>query len=337
MAIAFNKSWVILIGAVVFGAIAVVASSRYISTTLSREKARLLPNVEQIDVVVAKSDLERGSFVDGETMAVRKVPREFVPGTAVLPDQFGNYEGAKLAVDMRAGEILLRGTLEGADMATFATKIARGVRAMTLRVDEVNSLSGLLQPGDHVDLFFTARPQIGSRSAGRDKEQTALLLQNVEVLATGRQVRPTITDGGTPGVGRAFSTITIEATAHDAQRLILAEKAGAITAVLRGTEDREPLVAGTMDMASLFGSPKRVGSRAVRRGPTAEVIVGGNGRMARELVALEARSGSVAAVPANKSAPPIAATGNDPQSSQLLKSLLEASRPPAEPITISSR
>ncbi len=336
MAIAFNKSWVVLIGAVIFGAIAVFASSRYISTTLSREKARLLPNVEQIDVVVAKDDLERGSLVGPDSMAVRRMPREFVPGSAVLPEDFGTYEGAKLAVDMRAGEVLLRGTLEGADTATFATKIGRGVRAMSLRVDEVNSLSGLLQPGDHVDLFFTARPTVGVGAGPRAKEQTALLLQNVEVLATGRQVRPTVTDSGTPGVGRAFSTITIEATARDAQRIILAEKAGTITAVLRGPEDRDPLTATTMDMASLFGaSAASNGRRAARRGPTAEVIVGGSGRMARELVALGAASPTEPAVASGRAS--IANVGGDAQSSQVLRALLEASRPPPEPITMSSR
>jgi pilus assembly protein CpaB len=339
MAIAFNKSWVVLGGAIVFGGIAVLASSRYISNTIDREKARLNPAVEQVDVVVAKSDLERGSFVGPESMAVRRMPREYVPGTAVLPDEFGNYEGAKLAVDLRAGEILLRGTLEGADTATFATRIARGVRAMTLRVDEVNSLSGLLQPGDHVDLFFTARPAVGINSGPRAKEQTALLLQNVEVLATGRQVRPTITDSGTPGTGRAFSTITVETSAKDAQRIILAEKAGAITAVLRGPDDRDPLVASTMDMSALFGvAPNARGKRTIaRRGPTAEVIVGGNGRMARELVALGAGSGGSAIASAPSTGVPIAsAVGTNPQASQMLRDLLDASRPPPEPLTMQS-
>jgi pilus assembly protein CpaB len=338
MAISLNRSWIVLGGALVFGALAVFASSRYISTTLSKEKARLTPDVEQIDVVVAKADLERGMLVDSETMAVRKVPAEFVPGSAVTPEEFGNFEGAKLALEMRAGEVLLRGTLEGADTATFATKVARGVRAMTLQVDEVNSLSGLLQPGDRVDLFFTARPQPDAQGR-QPREQTALLMQNVDVLATGRQVRPSITDGGTPGIGRAFSTITIETNARDAQRLILAQKAGSITAVLRGPDDKEPLTAATIDAGALFGEvPKTRAPRLARNaGPRVEVIIGGSGRMAREMI-------PVAAAPATGAVPPVVSTSApevtasvQAQSAQLLRAIAEAARPPSEAPTMSSR
>jgi pilus assembly protein CpaB len=334
MAITLNRSWIILGGAVVFGAIAVFASSRYISTTISKEKARLMPDVETVDVVVAKEDLDRGSFVGSESMAVRQVPAEFVPGSAVTPDEFANVEGAKLAIDMRAGEVLLRGTLEGADTATFATKVSRGVRAMTLQVDEVNSLSGLLQPGDRVDLFFTARPQPDS-SGRQAREQTSLLMQNVDVLATGRQVRPSITDGGTPGIGRAFSTITIETDTRDAQRLILAQKAGSITAVLRGPDDKDPLTAATIDAGSLFGEAAKAPVPRVARnsGPRVEVIVGGGGRMAREMV-------SIAAAPvvgASATRAPDVAASNQDQPAQLLRAIVEASRPPAEPPTMRSR
>src|SRR5688500_4638656 len=114
-----NRSWVILAGAIVFGGLAVFAASRYISQTLATERAKLAPQVEMIDVVVAKGDLERGMNVGPENMAVRPMPREYVPGSAVTPDQFANVEGARLSVDMRGGEVLLRGTLEGADEATF--------------------------------------------------------------------------------------------------------------------------------------------------------------------------------------------------------------------------
>lgn len=271
-------SGIILLGAAIFGALAVFAASRYISQTVQRERDRLLPNVETTDVVVAKADLKRGEIVGTDNMAVRKVPKEFVPGTAVDPGSFGNVEGARLAVDMRRGEILIRGTLEGADTSTFSTRVPTGVRAITLTVDEVNSLSGLLQPNDRVDLFFTAKPF--RRVAGPNTaDQTRLLMQNVLILATGRQVRPSIANGSQTGIGRAFTTITIEASPDDVQRLILAQKAGTVTAVLRGNTDTQPIVASAMDASQLFGAggPRRGGGR---RGPeplTTEVIIGGRG------------------------------------------------------------
>lgn len=284
------RSWMILAGALAFGGIAVFAASRYISTTISAERARLNPNVETIPVVVAKSALERGAIVSSQNMAVRAVPKDYAPGTAVSPDEFVNVEGARLAVDMRAGEVLLRGTLEGADISTFSTKIRNGVRAMTVAVDEVNSISGLLQPGDRVDLFFTAKPP-NRRPA---TERTMLLMQDVLILATGRKVRPIVGEEE-GGVGRAFTTITIESSPHDAQRLILAQKTGGITAVLRGPEDKESLTAAAMDASALFGSPVRASAGRSRR---AEVIVGGGGRMSRESVWLPALADAATPKPA---------------------------------------
>jgi pilus assembly protein CpaB len=305
-----NRSWVILAGALVFGGLAVFAASRYISQTIASERAKLNPSIEMVDVVVAKDALERGSNVGPENMAVRQVPKDYLPGTAVTPEQFANIEGARLAVDMRGGEILLRGTLEGADSATFAHKVRDGVRAMTIAVDEVNSISGLLQPGDRIDLFFTARPPRRGPSAGQSPEQTMVLMQNVLLLATGRQVRPSI-GGGQPGVSRTYSTVTIEASPRDAQRLILAQKAGSLTAMLRGPEDQSPLTAATMDTRDLFGiaTPRRVAGVA---GPRAEVIVGGmGGKLERDLVAIPSIPHLVPSVPAAAVAPPTAALDRD--------------------------
>jgi pilus assembly protein CpaB len=276
-----------LIAAILCGGLAVFAASRYMTETLQREKAKLQPNVESIQIVVAKRNLDRGDIVSSENMAVRQVPKDFVPGTAVGPESFANVEGARLAVGMRVGEILLHGTLEGADASTFATKIENGVRAVTLTVDEVNSISGLLQPHDRVDLFYTSKPIGGGGFSSSGGDQTRLLLQNVTILATGRQVRPSITSGAQTGVGRAFTTVTIEASPLDAQRLILAEKSGHLTAALRGAKDEDTIAAKVMDVRSLFssGTPATIQHGIPLR---TEVIVGGKGKLESEMLRIAA-------------------------------------------------
>jgi pilus assembly protein CpaB len=325
------SSWIILLGAVVFGGLAVFAASRYITQTVQREKDRLNPNVETTDVVVAKADLKRGEIVGSDNMAVRKIPKDFVPGTAVDPAGFANVEGARLAVDIRRGEVLIRGTLEGADTSTFSTRVPTGVRAITLTVDEVNSLSGLLQPHDRVDLFFTAKPLRGSRGApSGGPDQTRLLMQNVLILATGRQVRPSIADGSQTGIGRAFTNITIEATPTDVQRLILAQKAGSLTAVLRGNTDTQPLVAAAMDASELFGAPgpRKGGGRAL----TTEVIIGGKGggHGERELFQLLGLDRSPPAGAAGSPAPPPPTTN----SAEMLREVLTSAAVPSEAPTM---
>jgi pilus assembly protein CpaB len=333
-------SWIILLGAVVFGGLAVFAASSYITQTVQREKDRLNPNVEMANVVVAKTDLKRGDIVATENMAVRPIPKEFVPGTAVEPAGFDNVEGARLAVDMHRGEVLIRGTLEGADTSTFSTRVPDGARAITLTVDEVNSISGLLQPNDRVDLFFTAKPLKTARAASPNgPDQTRLLLQNVLILATGRQVRPTIANGAQTGVGRAFTTITIQAAPTDVQRLILAQKSGALTAVLRGNADTQPIVAAAMDASELFGATGlRPGQHARRVQETTEIIIGGraNGHGERELflqaLGLDrpAASGPAAAGPATPPIQPPQTNSN----SDALRDFLKSNTVPAEAATM---
>lgn len=324
------SSWIILIGAVIFGALAVFAASRYITQTVQREKDRLNPNVETVDVVVAKTELKRGELVGTDNMAVRKIPAEFVPGTAVGPDGFANVEGARLAVDMKRGEILIRGTLEGADTSTFSTRVSTGSRAITLTVDEVNSISGLLQPNDRVDLFFTAKPSRANRAAPPNTpDQTRLLMQNVVILATGRQVRPTIANGSQTGIGRAFTTITIDASPTDVQRLILAQKAGNLTAVLRGNTDTQPIVASAMDASELFGAtgPHKAGAHPL----TTEVIIGGHGGGHAERELLQALFDHSSDAPAAAAAPVPPQTTNN---TQLLRDFFKSSAVPIEAPTM---
>jgi len=329
MKLRLPASWMILAGAVVFGGLAVFAASQYITQTVQREKERLNPNVETTEVVVAKADLKRGEIVGSENMAVRPIPKDFVPGTAVDPAGFANVEGARLAVDMRRGEVLIRGTLEGADTSTFSTRVPTGVRAITLTVDEVNSISGLLQPHDRVDLFFTAKPFKGARAAPSGPDQTRLLMQNVLILATGRQVRPSITDGSQTGIGRAFTNITIEAAPADVQRLILAQKAGTLTAVLRGNTDQQPLVAAAMDASELFGA---TGPRKAGQALTTEVIIGGKGggHGERELIQLLGLDRSLPTGSATSPPPPPPTTN----SAEMLREVLRSAAVPSEAATM---
>src|SRR5690606_31689402 len=71
-----------------FGALSVFGARGYIAEHLEVEKARLMPKRAMVEVVVARRDLERGALVAPENMAVREVPADFLPGSAVRPDRF---------------------------------------------------------------------------------------------------------------------------------------------------------------------------------------------------------------------------------------------------------
>ncbi|MCD6671551.1 MAG: Flp pilus assembly protein CpaB [Burkholderiaceae bacterium] len=270
-----HRSALLVAAAIGFGALAVFGARGYLAERIEIEKARLAPSQATVEVVVARHDLEAGAVVDAGSMAVREVPVDLVPGSAVRPDRFEQHVGARIGAPMRSGEPLLAGVIVGADGSTFSTRIRPGIRAMSVLVDEVNSVSGMLQPGDRIDLLFTVRPPAlpGMPPA---QEVTSTLMQDLAVLATGRQVRA---DKGDAAGMRHFTAITVEVSPSQAQELIVAQRSGKLTAMLRNPEDRQPLRARAMDLNALLGIDVPQRAPVVPRPIGPEIIVGGRGAL----------------------------------------------------------
>lgn len=267
-----RTAWLVL-GALGFGAAAVFGARNYIGERLAIEKARLQPRHEMVELVVAKRDLRRGDPVGADTMAVRAVPREYAPGGAVSPGRFDAVAGSRLLVAMKAGEPLLPSALVSVEAQSISSRVRPGVRAMTIAVDEVNSLSGMLQPGDRIDLMLSVRPP--SVAGMAQPEITRTVMQDVAVMATGRQSRVSASDEG--GGGRPYTSITVEVDPERAQRLVVAQRSGKLTAVLRNPGDRQPVRDRRLDVNMLLGvPPPRLATPAMAR---TEVIVGGRGHL----------------------------------------------------------
>jgi pilus assembly protein CpaB len=281
-----NSNWMLLGLAVALGIGAVVLSNQLIQRRMAELEEEAKRGQETVSVVVAKRDLERGEAISSEAMAVRQVPREFVHTSAVRPDQFAGLERQRLAVPLKRGEILLPVHSEGNGNQVFSATLKKGWRALTFEVDAVNSISGMLRPGDRIDLIYTAR---GGSSL--DGDVTAPLLSNVAVLATDQVV--TKRDAET-GKERSFSTVTLEVLPFDADRIIVAKEAGRLTAVLRHPEDEAPNSTRPITAASLS---QGTGGQAAT-GPVIEYIVGGANRGPAEVqvqlarLAAAARQGS---------------------------------------------
>lgn len=271
-----HRSLLLFAVALSFGALAVFGARGYIAERLEVEKARLAPKQAMVEVVVARRDLDRGELVAPENMAVREVPADYLPGTAVRPERFEHHVGSRLDQPMRSGEPLLSGAIVGSDAGSFSSRIRQGIRAMSILVDEVNSVSGMLQPGDRIDLLFSVRPPVAPGQPPA-QEVTATLMQDLAVLATGRQVRAGADDGSGP---RHFTAITVEVSPEQAQQLIVAQRTGKLTAMLRHPDDRQPLGARALDLNALLGIARPELPPQVRPpAPGPEIIVGGRGTL----------------------------------------------------------
>jgi pilus assembly protein CpaB len=280
-----NKGVVLLVAACGFGVLAIFAAKNYLNQQLAIEKARLQPKQAMVEVVVSKGELAKGSYIDQSNMAVRSIPKEYLVSGSISPERFESYLGSKISVAMRTGEPLIHQAIEGADVTTFSSKVKAGIRAMTIMVDEVNSVSGMLQPGDRIDLLLSVKPPVNTNLSNpslpslQAPEMTATLMQDVPVLATGKQVRPG--QGDSPQA-RTFTTVTIEASPEAAQRLVVAQRSGKLTALLRNPGDHSPLTQGPLDIYGLLQIPiSRTPIQQVLAAP--EIIVGGKGVLPQAL------------------------------------------------------
>lgn len=122
--------------------------------------------------------------------------------------------------------------------ATLSTQIDEGMRAVTVRVDEVRGVAGFILPGDHVDVVLTRNETIG-----RDASAYAdLLLQNINVLAIDQLANER---QDKPSIARA---VTLELTPVQAQRVILAQGIGQLSLLLR--QAGEPAMAAVRRVTS---------------------------------------------------------------------------------------
>src|SRR6267154_687719 len=179
-----NRSWLMLGGALALGVLAMVRSHKVLHDRMVQidEEARAADAM--VKVVVASRDVARGEPIGPDRFAVREIPAKYVHASALRPEQFDQFVGQRLAASLKTGEALLDVHLESTSLV-FSSTLAKGNRALTTEVDEVNSISGMLRPSDHIDLMVTARPTGGGNTA----ETTFPLMSNVEVLATGQVTR----------------------------------------------------------------------------------------------------------------------------------------------------
>lgn len=254
-----NKKWVSLGVALSIGLLTALAARSF----LSHQIEAIAENNKRgtVDIVVAKTEVAAGSRLGKENLAVRKIPLDFAQSGAVRPEDFARIDGKAIAYNLRSGEMIMWSQMETQRAPTFSARLAPGQRAITVVVDEINSISGMLEPGDLIDLMF---------AVDRNGQKVVLpLLQSVQVMATGQRS----VDDPKSGERAQYATVTLNATPEQAKNIIVARETGKLTALLRNPNDKEPIGNKSLDLASLFGSG-RVAHHVAQGVP---VLYGGSG------------------------------------------------------------
>ncbi len=242
-----DKKWVVLLTAVAVGGLAAWWANQYIRGRMEDIEARSKSG-QTVQVVVANADLTKGARVTAANVAVREVPENFAQSNAVRPEQFERVENRILAYGLNRGEMVMWSHLEGQRPGILSERLLPGRRAMSVAVDEINSISGLLEPGDTIDLVVTV---------DQDGQKVVLpVLQGVTVLAAGGRVSEPV-----DGMSRAFSTITLDTSAEQARKVIVARDLGKVTALLRNRSDTGRVASPRPDLAAALGLEEGAGPR----------------------------------------------------------------------------
>ena len=238
------KPLLMLLFSLALGAVGVFYSRTYIQEQVAFYRNQLETTETLVKVVVPTHDIPRGEVITQQDLALRDVPTQYVDANNVNGSNFENAIGQRLEYDVSEGRPLQWSHLEGGLTPPFSGTVESGLRAMTVRVDEINSISGFLQPKDKVDLLL---------SHGANAEsQIFPLIQKLNVIATGVQ---TMVDKQSGGRERSFNTITVHVSPEQAQKITLAQQVGRLTAVLRNPEDDGSLADSPITVANLFNIP----------------------------------------------------------------------------------
>lgn len=139
-----------LIFFVVLGVLASLLAVKYVDNQV----AALTPaEAWTRPLVVPVRDIEKGQVINEDDLSVRNVPVDLAPADVVSPDDYGQYIGQQLRGPVAKGVPLSMSSLNlVADH--FSNIINPGDVATTISVDDDNSVSGLIVPGDHVDILM---------------------------------------------------------------------------------------------------------------------------------------------------------------------------------------
>jgi len=199
------------------------------------------PTEETVQIVVAAEKLSLGTRLAEQHLRIANWPKANLPeGRFSDPKEI---EGRGVIVQMSANEPVLDSKLASKEAgAGLASAIPEGMRAMSVRVNDIIGVAGFVTPGTHVDVIIIGTP--GSNST---QQTSKIFLENVQILAAGQNLERDVN-----GKPQASQVVTMLLTPEDAQKLALAGDSR-IQLALRNPIDMAQENTPGVQMAALYG------------------------------------------------------------------------------------
>jgi pilus assembly protein CpaB len=215
-------------------------------------------SVKTQPVVVASADLQLGAELQKDDLTVMQFPAGNVPeGTFAKPEEI---LGRGLIVPIVKNEPILRAKLASKEAgAGLPPVIPEGMRAISVRVNEVVGVAGYVLPGNRVDVLATANP-----TSQQSDMTTKVILSNVQVLTAGTRM-----EQAPDSKPVQVTVVTLLVFPEQSERLALASTEGKIQLALRN-----PLDQGAPETPGI----KTAGLMGVVKAPVVRSATSGTGR-----------------------------------------------------------
>lgn len=223
----------VLVVGIALAGFAVYMAQGYINQTqsaLNHEREMRAKTGPLVEVFVVNKAKNYGDVLTKDDVQKIYWPENALPETifrdeAVLFPDDGKVPRYVLRQMEKFEPILAVKVTEPGQMAGLTGQLAKGQRAFAIRVDVASGVSGFVQPGDRVDIYWTGQ------QSGQDGEMTRLIESIVKVIAVDQSA-----DGFTGGAVVA-RTVTVEASPEQVARLAQAQATGKLALSLVGTGD----------------------------------------------------------------------------------------------------
>ncbi len=217
---------------------------------------RSMATPAQARVVIAARDLNVGQLLTEADLTLAPMPEGALPHGSF--HSLSEVVGRGVVLPMQANEVILGAKIAGADEgAGLPAMITHGMRAVSVKVNDVVSVAGFVVPGTHVDVIVTGNP---TTNADQINTTTTTVLQDVPVLAAGKKLQR-----DSEGKPQDVPVITLLVSPSDAQLLTLASAEGRIQLSLRNPTDVEKKQTGPVRNAAIYGiAPAAPRAKSIR-------------------------------------------------------------------------
>jgi pilus assembly protein CpaB len=268
-----RKSTIIMIAfAVMFGLLAVFVAQTWLNSAAEQRMKSLEANKKPVStrtIVVAAKPLRFGNEVTREHLREVPWPEASLPaGSFAKADEIltGGKRVALAAVE--PNEPMLASKMTGpGQRATLSAMLRDGLKAITIRVNDVDGVGGFVLPGDHVDVSLT-------RQIDKGNATSEVVLQNVRVLAIDQTADERLEK---PAVVKA---VTLEVDVIGAQKMSLAASVGSLSLILRKAGEANNQYTRRITLSDLSGPTTPVAQE--KKGSTGLTTVAVRRASARE-------------------------------------------------------